>query len=332
MNQIQIGKFIAELRKQNNMTQQELADKLNVTDRAVSKWENGRGVPDISLLQALSKVFDVSLNELLAGEILNKKYLEKSEENLINTLKEKNKTQRVNRLLIFLILFIIFDLLLIIGIIVGKRSYDKTRFVNTTPGDLNVYLNLTGEIVDNLYNITEGDNVWYPAGQKVIMGFGDKLKDFDIEDNEYEENVQLLTNYIYGCYYNEININMSGNEFDELQNKVNYIDRKNIKLYELNEINNYINESKCIKNIVAVRNKIDNNASDDNIRLKDYLEKFDAFMQSDLYRKKHKTFEEVINYDLNMLLLVYDLSVELGTIHYAEVENQSHYIIYDDEL
>ena len=73
MNQIQIGKFIAELRKQNNMTQQELADKLNVTDRAVSKWENGRGVPDISLLQALSKVFDVSLNELLAGERLNKK-------------------------------------------------------------------------------------------------------------------------------------------------------------------------------------------------------------------------------------------------------------------
>lgn len=68
MNQEKIGKFIATLRKENNMTQQELADKLNVTDRAISKWENGRGIPDISFIQGLSTLFKVTENELLNGE------------------------------------------------------------------------------------------------------------------------------------------------------------------------------------------------------------------------------------------------------------------------
>jgi transcriptional regulator with XRE-family HTH domain len=73
MNQEKIGKFICELRKEKNLTQKELADKLNITDRAVSKWENGRGLPDLSLLMPLCKELDISINELLSGERLNKK-------------------------------------------------------------------------------------------------------------------------------------------------------------------------------------------------------------------------------------------------------------------
>ena len=68
MNQEKIGDFIAELRKENNMTQIELANKLGVTDRAVSKWENGRGLPDVSLFEPLCKEFNISVNELLKGE------------------------------------------------------------------------------------------------------------------------------------------------------------------------------------------------------------------------------------------------------------------------
>ncbi len=67
MNQEKIGKFIAELRKESNMTQIELANKLGVTDRAVSKWENGRGLPDVSLFEPLCKEFNISVNELLKG-------------------------------------------------------------------------------------------------------------------------------------------------------------------------------------------------------------------------------------------------------------------------
>ena len=65
MNQEKIGKFIAELRKEKKLTQQDLADKLGVTDRAVSHWENGRRLPDYSLLKDISKELNISINELL---------------------------------------------------------------------------------------------------------------------------------------------------------------------------------------------------------------------------------------------------------------------------
>ncbi len=68
MNQEKIGRFIAKLRKEQNLTQQDLADKLQVTDKAVSKWENGRCLPDISFLEKLSQIFQVTIVELLKGE------------------------------------------------------------------------------------------------------------------------------------------------------------------------------------------------------------------------------------------------------------------------
>ena len=68
MNTEKIGKFISIKRKEKNYTQKELALKLGVTDRAVSKWERGLGCPDISLLEDLSKILDISIVELLNGE------------------------------------------------------------------------------------------------------------------------------------------------------------------------------------------------------------------------------------------------------------------------
>ena len=73
MNQDKIGKFIYELRKNRNLTQKEFADKLNVTAQAVSKWENGRGIPDIELIREISKKFDVDIESILEGEKVNKK-------------------------------------------------------------------------------------------------------------------------------------------------------------------------------------------------------------------------------------------------------------------
>ena len=84
MNQENIGKFIVELRKEKNMTQQELADKIGVTDRAISNWENGKRLPDYSLLKPLSDALDISINELLAGKKLNNNDLKKqADENII---------------------------------------------------------------------------------------------------------------------------------------------------------------------------------------------------------------------------------------------------------
>ena len=70
MNQIKIGKFIAECRKKNNLTQMQLAEKLNITDRTISKWENGKGMPDSSIMLDLYNELKISVNELLCGELI----------------------------------------------------------------------------------------------------------------------------------------------------------------------------------------------------------------------------------------------------------------------
>ena len=94
MDQIKIGKFISELRKEKGLTQKELADKIGVTDRAISKWENGRGMPDISLLRKISEIFDISINELLSAERINdENKKEKIEENFFGAVDKKNKLQ-----------------------------------------------------------------------------------------------------------------------------------------------------------------------------------------------------------------------------------------------
>ena len=68
MNQEKIGKFISELRKEKNLTQDQLGEKLNINGKSISKWETGTNMPDISNLVMLSKIFNVSVNELLNGE------------------------------------------------------------------------------------------------------------------------------------------------------------------------------------------------------------------------------------------------------------------------
>lgn len=73
MNQEKFGSFIKQIRKQNNLTQKQLADKYNVTYQAVSKWENGKNMPDISLIKQMSKDFKISLEELFNGEFKENK-------------------------------------------------------------------------------------------------------------------------------------------------------------------------------------------------------------------------------------------------------------------
>ena len=90
MNQIKIGKFIAELRKKNNLTQMQLAEKLNITDRAISKWENGKAMPDSSIMLDLCKELKISVNELLSGEMIEmNNYNEKAEQNLLEMAKKE---------------------------------------------------------------------------------------------------------------------------------------------------------------------------------------------------------------------------------------------------
>lgn len=97
MDQEKIGKFIAEKRKENKLTQEQLAEKLSVSKNAVSKWERGLNLPDVSIMQDLCRILCITLNELFIGEkISDEKYKETADINLLNalensafTLKEK---------------------------------------------------------------------------------------------------------------------------------------------------------------------------------------------------------------------------------------------------
>ena len=95
MDQIKIGRFIAECRKKKNLTQMQLAEKLNITDRAISKWENGKGMPDSSIMLDLCKELQISVNELLSGEVLEmNSYNKKLEQNLIDIVKQKEESDK----------------------------------------------------------------------------------------------------------------------------------------------------------------------------------------------------------------------------------------------
>ena len=95
MDQLKIGAFIAERRKMKSLTQAQLAEKLNITDRAVSKWENGRSLPDASIMLELCEILDISVNDLLVGEVVAvDKYNKELENRLLEMIKEKKSTDR----------------------------------------------------------------------------------------------------------------------------------------------------------------------------------------------------------------------------------------------
>lgn len=117
MDQIKIGKFISLCRKKKNLTQIELAEKLNITDRAISKWENGRTMPDSGLMLDLCSILGISVNELLSGEkIKMEKYNEKTEEILLEMAKkeEQNNKKLMVAMYSIVIISIIFYMMIII--------------------------------------------------------------------------------------------------------------------------------------------------------------------------------------------------------------------------
>ncbi len=99
MDQVKIGKFIAECRKNKKLTQAQLAERLGITDRAISKWETGNGMPDSSIMLDLCNELEISVNELLSGEMIKmENYNQKAEELLIEMAK---KEERQNKKMMF---------------------------------------------------------------------------------------------------------------------------------------------------------------------------------------------------------------------------------------
>ena len=104
MDQAKIGSFIAERRKKANLTQMQLAEKLNITDRAVSKWETGKAMPDSSIMLELCSILEITVNDLLCGEVITMdNYNKELENNLLEMIKQK---EQVDKRLLSLEIFI----------------------------------------------------------------------------------------------------------------------------------------------------------------------------------------------------------------------------------
>jgi len=95
MDQIKIGSFIAEVRKSKGITQRQLADRLEISDKTVSKWERGKGLPEVSLMLPLCRELEISVNDLLTGEkVAPAEYQQKAEENMMNLIRENQENRK----------------------------------------------------------------------------------------------------------------------------------------------------------------------------------------------------------------------------------------------
>jgi len=114
MNQEKIGKFISKVRKEKKITQKQLAEKLEITDRAISKWENGKSMPDLALLKPLCNILDITINELLSGEYISKEKKEETlEDNIVNAINYSKKKENIYEL-IFYLFILLFGVIMIV--------------------------------------------------------------------------------------------------------------------------------------------------------------------------------------------------------------------------
>lgn len=156
MDQVKLGKFIAERRKNKNLTQEDIADKLGITSQSVSKWERGINSPDISFLSDLGEILEVSIEELLQGEESSSKEQKKSHENkrndiLIDSIKfYEGKTKRKYKMKILCV--IIISLVIISSILFAYyyNNYNKVKIYTINSIDEN--LEISGRLIFNPSN------------------------------------------------------------------------------------------------------------------------------------------------------------------------------------
>ncbi len=173
MDQNKSGKFIAKLRKEKNMTQEQLAEKMGVSINAVSKWERGLSFPDISLYKNLCKELDINIEELINGE--KDKSEEAKEKAIISTIKETNKIKKNSKNLL-IVLSIIF-----IGIVCGLTYYNKNLKVNLINDSDYLYDEVIGFIKEKEFK----EN---PAA---------KEKDFNVFYSYHPFGIEKKNNYKY---------------------------------------------------------------------------------------------------------------------------------------
>lgn len=130
MDLIKIGKYIAFKRKEQGLTQKQLAEKLNMSDKSVSKWERGICLPDVSVYLELCKILGISINEFLAGEDIPKETIEqKAEENIIQITKDNKNKQKYLKKIIRLLIVMLVVFIFITSIFVYKKLTQPQNYI-----------------------------------------------------------------------------------------------------------------------------------------------------------------------------------------------------------
>ena len=177
MDQVKIGRFITEQRKQKNYTQRQLADILEISDKTVSKWECGNGFPEVSLLLPLCKELEISVNELLSGERLSEvDYKQKAEENMVNFIQEKeaNKKRMQLTILIGIIATISFITFILIVVMYTDVMSIPVKIILVAIACLifiiGMYAAMQGERTIGYYQCKECGDTFVPTFKAYIMG------------------------------------------------------------------------------------------------------------------------------------------------------------------
>lgn len=225
MNQERIGKFIQEKRKKERLTQKQLSEKLNVSEKTISKWECGKGLPEVSLMQPLCKELKISVNELLNGQDDQNT---SNDQGYINYIEFNNKKNK-KIIIIALIIFIIFMSFFILGIYF-LNNYGKTTVYKLYGESENfTYLDglliksndknilVQGKIISNNEDIIKTENIRHislKSSNQIIIGgsFGG----INVEDNGYNEifTKEKLNNL--NNWYIEVIYNIEGQEKTEI--------------------------------------------------------------------------------------------------------------------
>ena len=174
MDQIKIGKFIAERRKNNNLTQMQLAEKLNITDRAISKWENGKSLPDASIMLELCNELKITVNDLLSGEMINMEDYQKKAEDLLLEMAQKEETQNKKLLYAMYVLIIAslvfyFAILLITGFLIPEGPTQLAIIIISTVIFMVVaFFALKLEVEAGYYECKKCHNKFVPSYKEVV--------------------------------------------------------------------------------------------------------------------------------------------------------------------
>lgn len=128
MNQEKIGKYIATCRKENKLTQEQLAEKLGVSSKSVSRWENGKTMPDVFLFQQLCKELNITINDLLSGETMNENKFDLSADRLVDYSKYIKLREKKKLVVLSVGLIILIGLFLIVLVLIFNKTFFRSSY------------------------------------------------------------------------------------------------------------------------------------------------------------------------------------------------------------